>query len=365
MNHTLENVLTEMDVQFESFLKWLSGQYDPETGGFYYARSSRVMHKAYPDIESTAQALNILKRYGLLEALPKMMKEQIVYFFQQKQNPDTGYFLDRNPAMQADEVMVSRALSYSQHALEALGAAPLYPLPAQTGHMPCYLESPQAYSDWLRSIDLSNSWRGCDRLLVSAGGLERLDPRRREPYEQTAFQYFEDMQSRVTGLWGGGSLYCRVSGTFKLHLFYSRFDRPLPRASQIYDSILKALHSEDAEDMCFIRNPIHLLSYMRPGNMQDDLPDILSITASNMRKLLRPDGGFSRELAHSPSAPNVAQVKPGETYPDMPAPVHLGLGLKEGDMNAGTQAVLIRSLCYQLAGLPEPKLPTGARFGSR
>lgn len=126
----------------------------------------------------------------------------------------------------------------------------------------------------------------------------------------------------------------------------------------MYESIKLALRTEEAADMCYIRNPIDLLSYLKLDIPDEELYEILSITAASMKRLLRPDGGFSRELAHSPSAPNVAQVKPGEFYPDMPAPVHLGLGLKEGDMNAGTQAILIRSLCYSLAGIAEPALDT-------
>ncbi|UUZ95646.1 hypothetical protein LJK87_15115 [Paenibacillus sp. P25] len=74
-----------------------------------------------------------------------------------------------------------------------------------------------------------------------------------------------------------------------------------------------------------------------------------------MKRLLRQDGGFSRELKHSPPAPNVAQVKEGESYPDMPAPVSIGKGLVEGDMNAATQALLIRYSCYEFCGLtPRP-----------
>lgn len=102
--------------------------------------------------------------------------------------------------------------------------------------------------------------------------------------------------------------------------------------------------------MCYIRNPIHLLSYMKLPIPEEELREIIQITLANMRKLLRADGGFSRELAHSPTAPNVAQVKQGEHYPDMPKAVHIGGGRVEGDMNAGTQALLIRSVCHQLAG---------------
>ncbi|WP_187768119.1 hypothetical protein [Paenibacillus sp. PL91] len=98
----------------------------------------------------------------------------------------------------------------------------------------------------------------------------------------------------------------------------------------------------------------------RPGLLEsmteEELQFILQTTLHNMSRLLRSDGGFSRELAHSPSAPNVAQVKEGEHYQGMPRPVYLSEGKIEGDMNAATQALLIRSLCYELAGVEEPLL---------
>ncbi|MDQ0113458.1 unsaturated rhamnogalacturonyl hydrolase [Paenibacillus harenae] len=108
--------------------------------------------------------------------------------------------------------------------------------------------------------------------------------------------------------------------------------------------------------MYYIRNSVHLLSYIRPAMKEEDLRLVLRATLYNMSRLLRSDGGFSRELAHSPSAPNVAQVKNGASYPGMPKPVHLSEGLVEGDMNAATQALLIRSLCYAMADETPPKL---------
>ena len=74
---------------------------------------------------------------------------------------------------------------------------------------------------------------------------------------------------------------------------------------------------------------------------EEDVLEIAEITLRNMARLKRADGGFSREIDHPP-APNVAQVKQGEYYPDMPEAVPLGKGEIEGDMNAGTQAILIR-----------------------
>ncbi|MBD0383809.1 hypothetical protein [Paenibacillus sedimenti] len=358
-NNDIRHLLAEMDSLFEGFFRWLGGQYDSASGGFYYARSSRSMTGIGPDIESTAQALNILERCGMLSEMPKAMKQRMIRFFQSKQEAPSGYFYDDNPLMREDEVMVARAIGYSVNALRKLGGQPLHALPYEAQQAPAYMSSREAYTRWLASVQLSNSWRGCDRLSTSSVYVEQVEPAsRRAAYAKTAFDFFAEQQDPQSGLWGEGSYYVRISGTFKLHIFYDRFDVPLPREEQIYQSILNALRNEEAADMCYIRNPIHLLSYMKLDIPVEELREIIQNTVQNMKRLLRADGGFSRELAHSPTAPNVAQIKGGEYYPNMPKAVHIGRGEVEGDMNAGTQALLIRSVCYQLAGMEAPKLST-------
>jgi hypothetical protein len=352
-------LLARMDGLFTGFFEWLEEQYDPASGGFFYARSSKTSGQFTPDIESTSQALNIMERVGLLSGWEEEKKKRAVRFFQEKQDPESGYFYDANPDMRDDEVMVGRAVSYSLGSMHKFGASPLYPLPDRMKSAPAYMRSPEAYEAWLSSIPLINSWRGCDRLCVSASYIGQLPPEERAEFLKVAFSFFERIQDPATGLWGGGSGYVRISGSFKLHTFYGRFRVPLPRENEMYQSILRILREETARDMCYIRNPINLLGYMKPDIPPEELKEIISITVRNMSALLQADGGFSRELGHSPVAPNVAQVKEGEFYPDMPKAVRIGLGLQEGDMNAGTQALLIRSICYRLAGIEEPSLLTG------
>lgn len=350
LNNRRQQVLAGLDGLFAGFFDWLEGQYDPASGGFFYARSSKESGPFKPDIESTAQALNILERTGLLERIGETMKQGLVRFFQNKQDPATGYFYDADPNMREDEVMVGRAIGYSTHALAKLGAAPLYPLPSDS-KAPAYMESPASYLKWLESVNLSNSWRGCDRLCNSAPYIRVLPEEKRKPYLETAFSFLDRIQHKETGLWGDGSAYVRISGTFKLLTFYRSFETPVPRQDLIYRSILQCLRTETAKDMCYIRNPMDLLSEMEGFSIPDEeLVEIMEITLANISKLKRPDGGFSRELHRSPPAPNVAQVKEDEWYPDMPKAVPIGLGRVEGDMNAGTQAVLIRTICRRLAG---------------
>lgn len=354
MNRTgnLARLLEDGDRWFQGFFEWLDGQYDEDSGGFYYAASSRRSGMLAPDIESTAQALNILERTGLLGRWSDAMRRKTVRFFQARQDPATGFFYDPDPNMRRDEVMVVRALGYSLGALRKFGETPLHPLPERSIATPGYMDTPAAYGEWLRTVSLSNSWRGCDRLSASAAHLLVLPPEKRAPYLREVFSYLAAIQDPDSGLWGEGSRYVRISGTFKLHIFYRRFEVPLPREAEIYRSILETLRRDEAVDMCYIRNPISLLSSLKIRIPVDELEEIAAITLANMGRLKQDDGGFSRELGHSVPAPNVAQVKSGEDYPDMPAPVPLGLGEAEGDMNAGTQAILIRYTLRELAGLP-------------
>ncbi|CAM4039187.1 hypothetical protein L1N85_07045 [Paenibacillus alkaliterrae] len=357
MNRRLADLFAYGDTLFGGFFPWLEEQYDGRSGGFFYARSSKQSGRFTPDIESTAQAFNIIERCGLLGRLSDPVKEDAIRFFQSKQDESTGLFYDTNPNMRLDDVMVGRAAGYSFGALRKFGVKPLYPLPHQSKATPAYMESLQTFGSWLRSISLVNSWRGCDKLSHCGTHLAALPADEREPYQREVFDYLNRNQNPKTGFWGEGTPYVQLSGTFKTLLFYNRFGVPIPRKEQIYNSILRVLRTETAFDMCYIRNPISLLSAMKLSIPPGEMTEIADITLANMAKLKREDGGFSRELQHSPPAPNVAQVKPGEEYPDMPIAVPLGLGLVEGDMNAGTQVVLIRYTLRELAELPLEHLP--------
>lgn len=353
-------LLTELDTLFDGFIDWLEEQYDPETGGFFYARSSKTSGRFAPDIESTAQAVHVLDRLGVLDALSERVRTGLVRFFQTRQDPETGCFFDSDPRMRKDDVMVARAIGYATGVLARLGAAPLYPAPDARKGAPEWMRSPEAYGRWLESVDLSHSWRGCDRLCCSAAYLVPLSSEERKPYLETALRYFARVQDESTGFWGQGSGYVRLSGTFKLHTFYGRFGLPVPRVRRILESVTDVVRTEAATDMCYVRNAVHLTASLGPDK-GTDVGELIGATVRNLRAFKREDGGFSRELRGSPPAPNVAQVKEGECYPDMPEPVPLGEGKVEGDMNAGTQAVLVRRLCYRLAGAPEPPPVTRLR----
>ncbi|WP_028608429.1 hypothetical protein [Paenibacillus harenae] len=66
---TIQDLLFDLDGLFDGLLAWLAGQYDERSGGFYYARSSRLLAGRVADMESTAQALNMLERLRLTASM--------------------------------------------------------------------------------------------------------------------------------------------------------------------------------------------------------------------------------------------------------------------------------------------------------
>lgn len=164
------------------FFGWLAGQHDRKSGGFFYARSSQPDFS--PDIESSAQAVKILTVCDLLEELPDETKNGLVEFFQARQDPKSGFFLDENPQMREIERLRGRALSYSISALKTLGAAPLHALPGTNGENQADLEPFQSVENWRKWLENRPwhwSWSAGDHIQATIAIL-RLQPaeKRRE-----------------------------------------------------------------------------------------------------------------------------------------------------------------------------------------
>lgn len=336
-------VLNAFDPLFEDFYTWLAGQYDPSFGGFYYAVSSKKSPEFQPDIESTGQAVHILGNSNLLQQMPEEMKNQVISFFQKRQTPE-GYFFDFQNDMRNFERMVGRAIMYSCTALNMLGGHPLYSLPGSGENrdtLPDCLKSLAALKKWIDERPWHYAWMAGDNIQAIGVYLRAIPEAEAEKYIEFICNYLLEHQDPQTGLWGEGRPYVRISGAFKLALFYRDIGKPLPRAELIYQSLLDTLHNDISEDMCWTRNPIDLLRVLKRqlgDYAEDDILDILTITYKNLEQYLKPDGGFSRHVKWSLEMANN---------------VRLGKGLAEGDMNASTQALRIRNTVYEISGQME------------
>jgi hypothetical protein len=332
--------LLAMDALFKNFYLWLAGQFDSQSGGFYYARSS-IGHKEYQaDIESTAQALHIMAASGLLTPMPEPIKKGLIIFFQRRQQPGSGYFYDPHNDMRTVDRMVGRAVNYSVSSLRILGSIPFYPIPGAggAGTLPPYMRDLDTYRKWMKERNWSNAWMACDNISATTVFLEHLPEKEQREYLNAVLEFLTAKQDPQTGMWGEGRPYIKISGVFKLILLYRRFNILLPRPEEILASLFETLRTDTSEDMCWTRNSIEVLAalqYQISDISQDDILECFDITLKNLERYLKADGGFSRHVETSLESPN-----------EMP----LGLGLAEGDMNAGTQALRIRNLCYAIAG---------------
>lgn len=344
--------LEEFDLLLENFYSWLATLYDPQAGGFYYAISSIEEEKFKPDIESTSFALSMLDEAGLLPKLPQVMKKKLIKFFHDRQDKETGYFLDPHNNMREIERMRGRGITMSMSALKRLGAEPLYPLPGSSGKKVFleHLESPQDYRKWMEARPWDHAWTALDHFSSQAPILLQLPEEERKPLLEEAFKFLEERQEPDTGLWGGGTPYVRTSGAFKVDYFYRSMGRKLPRAGKIYQSLLSCIRHENCVHFCFARNPISLLLGLIPSLPElasQERLEIMTITLRNLRKFLRQDGGFSVFPDRSNPAPNS---------------VTLGNGLPEGDLNASTQVITIRTGLYKIAGGEKKPSAYAGRF---
>jgi hypothetical protein len=340
LEQKIKDNLENIDLLFKDFYTWLAGQYDIETGGFYYANSSKTSDEFKPDIESTAQATSIIANSHMENFIPNWMRKNVIKFFQERQDPKTGFFYDPQNDMRNVDRMVARAAGYSVNWLHILGAKPLYPVPGTNGldSLPEHLKTPEKLVKWMEERPWDYSWMACDNISATSVYIYHLPQKEQKEYLDIIFNFLEKKQDPETGMWGDGRPYIKISGAFKLALFYNSFQKQMPRINTIYKTLLKTLREDISEDMCWTRNPIDLLLSLKPylGEVPiEDISEIIEITYNNLKKYLKPDGGFSRHV---------------DVSLDMPNNVILGKGLAEGDMNAGTQALRIRNYCYILSG---------------
>ena len=130
----------------EKLYLWLANLYDPGrlgengeyiSGGFYYSNSARDNYGYLPDIESTWQAISLLKASGMLEAynnnaglaLPESMKQTIVAFIHSCQSSETGYYYQPQWGSNVSDSREGRDVGWAVNILAEFGEQPLYDTP--------------------------------------------------------------------------------------------------------------------------------------------------------------------------------------------------------------------------------------------
>lgn len=371
---------------------WVASMYDPDTGGFYYARSAVGRDGFAADIESTSQALSFAKSMGMFASMPEHIKEGFIAFFQTRQDPASGYFYDPQFGSKVTDSKRSRNLSQSVGCLRDLGAEPLYPLPysaerkvastnpisfssllgsarsvgrsagglmlastsqptpakpASIPTLPEYLTSAEALRRWLESFDWENKpWNAGHNLSSARTEITQVG------LLDVVLEFIEEIQNPETGLWGRGRTLEEVSGAMKLAGYYAS-GRPYPHVKKMVESTIHAVANYTPESIVHVRNPVDLLSTAVINGsapydpeieamLRDNMPMIIKRAKESLLKFKQPDKAF-------------AYLERGSSRTSQGALV--SLGLPEADMNgtmAGANATI--NYIYRLLGQTRPSL---------
>ncbi len=358
-------LLGELDAQYDAFLPWLASLYSSSLGGFYHALSSRTdTNRFRPTIETTGQALSILEDTGLLDTMPATIKDALLTFFATRQDPD-GYYRDRIADLDRSTSQLGRNLSYARHGYRRLTAVPAsgsvstnppYAEPNQSAVEAQYpeLASPEAFAAWLAALPWSNPYSAGGSVQTRCSSIVLLPATNRASLEQTLVTFLDGIQSPTTGFWGTDPTaadYNYLSGAFKICLSLYALGLPIPCADAQYASSLACLRGPPPDRYVYLRNALSMFGFLRGWVSRayppHEIAEAGGLTVAANAHFLQADGGFSRYWDRAVTGDVIA----------------LGLGLREGDINSGVQAIgPVRENLYQLLDRPAPPLRHVAGF---
>jgi len=299
------------------------------------------------------------------EIMPAIVKDKLITFFQDRQDPVSGYFFDihPDPVILSNPTIQARAYNFALQSLNWLGASPKYPLPNSTQPQAVSgvkMRSSSVYCDvlgekynicneqdlltWVSSLSWStNPYSAGQKIADLSVYLKLIDTTKRDLYLQTLWNYFDQSQDPVTGFWGGGSLYNQLSGVMKMMGIYFPYNKMMPNMDKIYVNIIKALREETPSALMLTRNAIEtmykFISYStgaQKTEMQKSVPEALRIAAKLTKTYVRPDGG----IAYYPG--NGLSVSQG---------VKIGYGITdESDVLGSNGALVLRTNAWRLSG---------------
>jgi len=337
---------------------WLASLYDRDSGMFYYADSARDNEGFLPDVESTAQALNILSNTGVINHLGRVWKNalseemcaRLLASVQALQSPVDGYFY--HPQWGSEIGAARRGRDYSQatELISRMEGRPLYPTalerlesnaaagaPADSA-MPAHLASREAMLAYLEKLDVNHNSYSTGHILssqasqIKAAGLADF-----------VLDYLAAHQNPQTGLWEEEANYQTLSGVIKIGSLHSALGKAIRHGYEIVDSAIDVILSDaDTLHICLVYNPLGGLTTALRSIAQSNtaakeagepepydmdairekiiarLPEIVDATIAKLEKYHHPDGSFSY-FAHR-SAPYTQGT-------------YVSLGLNEGDVN--------------------------------
>lgn len=348
----LREALATLDPPLRASLPWIVSLYDPTSGGFRISRAA-VDRGLAADFQSTTQAVFILAKSGVLPHMPAAWRENLIRYVASRQRDD-GWFVDPAwPQVEADPRLLGRSFQFCLLTLETLGAKPSHPRPSDQA-LPPHLASPQAWRDYIRSLNWKKPWGAVDRISAQGAFFTGMSPERKAALVAVAREEIAARQDPDTGWVGQGPPTETISACAKLGWFCLKVGEPIPHADAIQRSVLSWYRrEEDVATLTLVRNPIHHLADLQAfvtsgGPDPAQLTAIVRYSGRQIARFVRPDHGLSMHIREFPVRPN-----------DMTPPAFTA-SAPQGDLNGTSQAFTVREQAWKLAGAQAPPLVDAA-----
>ena len=347
--------LERVEKYYEGIVPWFANVYDPKTGGFYMTISGAKDPEMAPAIEMTCWGVNFLKTYTrAFDTMPDKFREGIVKFMNDRQDPETGMFIDLQGPVNARET--ARNQGAALRALAHFDAPTRYPHPKNTGSaksitaaMPEYMDSVDTYMAWVTGLNWDNaSWSAGDQTQSSLQYVNMLVPEKREEYRAALFDWLGKRQQE-SGLWSPNMDFNAASGAFKVGLVYSACGKRLPNPEKIVDAIFECYRVSKTNNPFFVRNPISVLHQMSTYSpelkkkIQDGIVENIDAVVESFGEFLCPDGAFSARKGKSMLAFG-GVVGSHELF--------------EGDIDATLMMLIARKTLYNIFDVEAPYFDT-------
>lgn len=311
----------------ENIYKWLASLWDGEAGGFYYSLSARDNEGFWPDMESTAQAINSLTSTGILyddSVMPDAMKKKMVAFMKAKQHSDDGYFYHAQWGKDVSTSRRGRDLGHATGIISRFGNGdkPLYPTAlerikeaaasgsteSENSTVPEHLRSKEAFLEYLNSLNINgidkpgNSYPighkiGQQAAEIAAAGLA-----------DVCIDFLNSTQ-KPNGFWEDALDHGTASGALKISCIYVHFKKPYPNIMEAFKSALNVLllDSNIGAITSVFNPPFTLLNFLQvmentgdtenyakaKALLRENAAKILRLTYERLIPFKKPDGSFS------------------------------------------------------------------------
>ena len=343
------------DFYGKDWLDWIASLYDPATGAFYYANSSRDNDEFLPDVESTCQAHFIMSFSGLIDAYdgeyvdayPKAMCENCVEFVRSLQSDVDGYFYHKQWGSDIIPERRGRDLNQSLSLLRRFRGKAPYPTAlerlaskgetSERSNMPEHLLSREAMLAYLDKLNLNSASHAFGHNLSSqANQIEAAG------FKDLVCEYVHSRQNPETGLWEQTPNYSTLSGVVKVGALLHGLGDYVHHGDKIVDSAMDVIMSDiETKYIIFVFNPWGGFAEAIRGaeiaereaaergetssysvrsireKIYARLPELIDKTIEKLSRFRKPDGSFSYEPERSAPTTQGVPVSRGEYEGDV------------------------------------------------